>query len=112
MAAHRDRIARQYVTGFADVLDLGVPRLLACRAAGWTEHWAMSGVYLRLLAAFPDSHVERKHGAAVAPPSCGKRARWARAAPRCRRSSRAGSPTCLRFDRSAEGSRNQSRHQR
>lgn len=65
-AAHRDRIARQYVTGFADVRDVGVPRLLACRAAGWPEDWAVSSVYLALLAAFRDSHIERKHGREVA----------------------------------------------
>ena len=39
-AARRDRIARQYASGFRDVFELGVPRLLACRAAGWPEPWA------------------------------------------------------------------------
>ena len=78
VAAHRDRIARQYVTGFADVLEVGVPRLLACRAAGWSEEWAVSGVYLRLLAAFPDSHVERKHGAEVAATVLREARGWAR----------------------------------
>ena len=62
-AAGRDRIAAQYATGFRDVFDLGVPRLLVCRAAGWSEPWAMTATYLAFLAAFPDTHVVRRHGA-------------------------------------------------
>jgi triphosphoribosyl-dephospho-CoA synthase len=65
-AAHRDRIARQYASGFADIFELGAPRLLACRAAGWQEEWAVTGLFLTMLSAFRDSHIERKHGAAVA----------------------------------------------
>ena len=65
-AAARDRIARQYATGFADVLDLGVPRLLACRGRGWAEGWAVAATYLAFLASFPDTHVARKHGEAAA----------------------------------------------
>jgi triphosphoribosyl-dephospho-CoA synthase len=61
-AAGRDRIAHQYVTGYADLFEVGVERLAACRAAGWPEPWAVLGTYLALLAAFPDSHVQRKHG--------------------------------------------------
>jgi triphosphoribosyl-dephospho-CoA synthase len=61
-AAGRDRIAQQYVTGYADLFEVGVERLEACRAAGWPEPWAVLGTYLALLAAFPDSHVQRKHG--------------------------------------------------
>ncbi len=65
-AADRDRIARQYATGFVDVFDIGVARLRACRAAGWSESWAVTATYLAFLAAFPDTHVARKHGAATA----------------------------------------------
>ena len=65
-AAGRDRIAMQYVGGFADVFDIGAARLAACRRAGWADHWAVSAAFLALLAAFPDSHVVRKHGGAVA----------------------------------------------
>ena len=65
-AARRDRIARQYATGFRDVFDLGVPRLLACRAAGWSEPWALAAVYLTLLATFPDTHIVRRHGHSLA----------------------------------------------
>jgi triphosphoribosyl-dephospho-CoA synthase len=65
-AAARDRIARQYATGFADVLDLGVPRLLAGRKAGWSDAWAMTGTYLAFLAGCPDTHIARKHGGEAA----------------------------------------------
>ena len=65
-AAGRDRIARQYADGFADVFDLGVARLTAARHAGWAEPWPMTACFLGFLAAFPDSHVQRKHGLAVA----------------------------------------------
>lgn len=65
-AAARDRIARQYAHGFVDVLGLGVPRLVACRAAGWPEPWAVAAVYLAFLARFPDTHIHRKHGQAAA----------------------------------------------
>lgn len=97
-AAARDRIASQYVTGFADVFDIGAERLLACRRAGWTEHWAMSATFMTLLAAFPDSHIVRKHGDEVA--------RWVRAeGEELDRSIRAGAPPddlrnrLLRLDR-------------
>ncbi len=61
-AADRDRIARQYVTDFADVFDVGMPLL----AASSDRRVAVLATYLGFLAAFPDSHILRKHGAAVA----------------------------------------------
>jgi len=64
-AAGRDRVAAQYATGFRDVFEVGVPRLQACRADGWAEGWAMTATYLAFLAAFPDTHVVRRHGPAV-----------------------------------------------
>jgi triphosphoribosyl-dephospho-CoA synthase len=65
-AADRDRIARQYVSGFADVFDLGEP-LLAASLKRWAEaKWATLAVYLGFLAAFADSHVTREHGPEVA----------------------------------------------
>jgi triphosphoribosyl-dephospho-CoA synthase len=66
LAADRDRIARQYATGFADVFETGVAALAAALARGVAPDWATSIAYLRLLAAFPDSHVARKHGATAA----------------------------------------------
>ena len=65
-AAGRDRIALQYVSGFADVFDTGVTTLLASRLAGRPEHWAVAATFLAFLAAFPDTHVVRRHGSEVA----------------------------------------------
>lgn len=65
-AADRDRIARQYAAGFEDVFDIGVAKLVACRAAGWSDAWATAATFLAFLAAFPDTHVVRKHGREVA----------------------------------------------
>jgi triphosphoribosyl-dephospho-CoA synthase len=65
-AAHRDRIAQQYVSGFADVFDMGEPSLAAALARSAEPKWATLAVYLTFLSAFPDSHVVREHGPAVA----------------------------------------------
>ena len=65
-AADRDRVARQYATGFADVFDLGIP-LSAAAAARWSDpKFATLAVYLGFLSRFPDSHIVRKHGVAAA----------------------------------------------
>lgn len=64
-AARRDRIAMQYLNGFADVFESAV-RLAACRLSGWDDNWAVVSTFLALLARFPDSHVARKHGLAIA----------------------------------------------
>lgn len=66
VARDRDRIAAQYATGFADVFGLGVPRLAAGLVRWGDIRWAATSAYLGLLAAFADSHVARKHGAACA----------------------------------------------
>jgi len=65
-AAERDRIARQYVTGYADIFEGGLPRLAAATARGWAAPWAVLSVYLGFLSAFPDSHVVRKYSLAAA----------------------------------------------
>ncbi len=59
-AAARDMIARQWCNGFAEVLGPGVT---AYRGAA---KWPALASYLYFLATWPDSHVQRKHGAAVA----------------------------------------------
>ena len=64
-AADRDRIARQYVSDFADVFDLGEPLLASALARSAEPKWATLAVYLAFLSAFPDSHVVREHGPAV-----------------------------------------------
>lgn len=61
-AAPRDRIARAYVSGFEDVVRVGLPALAAARAGGLAPPWTTTAVFLAYLAAFPDSHVARKHG--------------------------------------------------
>jgi len=63
-AADRDRIARQYVTDFADIFELGEPALAT--AVSPDRRGATLAVYLGFLASFPDSHIVRKHGVAVA----------------------------------------------
>ena len=63
-AADRDRIASQYARAFEDVLVIG-EGTLATLPPGEPE-WAALCVYLAFLAAFPDTHVRRKHGAATA----------------------------------------------
>lgn len=65
-AAHRDRIALQYATGYADIFDYAVPRLRRYRARWKSDSWAAVAVFLGLLRRFPDSHVARKFGEAGA----------------------------------------------
>jgi triphosphoribosyl-dephospho-CoA synthase len=66
LAADRDRIARQYVTGFADVFDEAATAL----GDGLTETGTLEGTIvfaqLRLLARLPDSLIARKRGRAEA----------------------------------------------
>lgn len=65
-AADRDRIARQYATNFADVFDLGLALLEAAARYHTEPQWITLATYLGFLAAFPDSHILRKHDAATA----------------------------------------------
>jgi triphosphoribosyl-dephospho-CoA synthase len=66
-AAERDLIARQYVSGFADIFDLGRSTFGAAdRRWGHDLKGATLAVYLSFLAAFPDTHIERKFGREVA----------------------------------------------
>src|SRR5258706_3426497 len=65
-AAHRDPVARQYATSFADVFDLGM-RLHAAATTPWSAPKLRAlAAYLGFLSKFPDSHIVRKHGAEVA----------------------------------------------
>jgi triphosphoribosyl-dephospho-CoA synthase len=61
-AAGRDRIARQYVTRFDDVFGIGLAALEVSFADGESGVWPTVSAYMAFLAAFPDSHVARKHG--------------------------------------------------
>ena len=67
LAADRDRIALQYLSGFVDVFELGLPAWTrALAAAAGDADAAMQQVFLELLAAHADSHIVRKHGQALA----------------------------------------------
>ena len=74
MAAGRDRIARQYADAFADVFDPGVASFERTRdralgrgnAPRAARIQAMQAAFLEFLAAWPDSHIARKHGDAAA----------------------------------------------
>ncbi|MEP9347977.1 triphosphoribosyl-dephospho-CoA synthase [Xanthobacter sp. KR7-225] len=62
LAAHRDTIARQYGTGFADVFERGLPLL----ADDPLAPARLEAAFLAFLAALPDSHIARKFGADAA----------------------------------------------
>lgn len=63
-AAARDRIARQYASGYADVWGIGLARLAALGAA--EPEAQAEAVHLAFMAAFPDSHIVRKFGEEIA----------------------------------------------
>lgn len=65
-ASDRDMIARQYVTGFADIFERGVPVLEAALLQGKDGMWPTIHTYLGFLTTLIDSHVLRKHGDAAA----------------------------------------------
>jgi len=69
-AADRDRIAAQYTSAFADVFDLGLPRLRSGLIRWRSESWATTSAYLAFLAGLPDSHIARKYGVERAQAVC------------------------------------------
>jgi triphosphoribosyl-dephospho-CoA synthase len=72
LAADRDSIARQYANGFADLFDLALPTL----RPGRLSNDAVQRIYLELLSRWPDSHIVRKHGEAVAQTVMSAAQRW------------------------------------
>jgi triphosphoribosyl-dephospho-CoA synthase len=66
LAAARDRIAAAYLTDYVDIFEFGL-RVLA-NARGYTDDQslAVTTLHMAYLAYFPDSHIVRKHGTAVA----------------------------------------------
>jgi triphosphoribosyl-dephospho-CoA synthase len=67
LAAERDRIARQYASGYADILDFAWPTLRHdLTARRLPPPRAVQALYVRLLARFPDSHLARKFGSVLA----------------------------------------------
>jgi triphosphoribosyl-dephospho-CoA synthase len=66
LAADRDLVARQYVNDFEQVFE-GAEMLRGLLARGPSElEWAVTLLYLNLLAKYSDSLIERKHGRAAA----------------------------------------------
>lgn len=103
LAAARDAVAREYVTGFALTFETGVPALLEARRQGlaWTD--AAVETYLALLAGSPDTHIARKLGVAEAE-IVSRRAREVRAAGGT--TSPAGKQGLLQLDRELRDPRN------
>lgn len=65
-AEQRDRIAWQYAHDYADVFAIGVAGYRQALARWERPAWAAGAAYLGFLAAFPDTHIARKHGLAAA----------------------------------------------
>lgn len=65
-AAERDAIARQYASNFHDIFVTGLATLTEACQRGLKPPWPTVAVYLAFLAAFPDSHIQRKYGPAAA----------------------------------------------
>lgn len=66
VAAAWDRIARQYISRFADVFSIGRDALGEALSRREESMWPTVFVYLAFLAGFPDSHIARKHGPEIA----------------------------------------------
>lgn len=69
IAAPRDRIALQYVTGFDDLFIPALPNFLAALGEPPSParlRPAVEDVFVDFLARFPDAHIVRKHGPSLA----------------------------------------------
>jgi len=66
LAADRDLVARQYVNGFAEVFNDGVPALLAGLERTGSMEGAIISAQLHLMAHHPDTLIARKRGPAEA----------------------------------------------
>ncbi len=66
LAAGHDAVAREYATGFATTLDLGLPALRRLRDRHVPLALSIAQTYLTLLAAGPDTLVARRHGPVAA----------------------------------------------
>lgn len=72
-AADRDWIARQYATGFHDLLHTAVPLLVEwCPTADWETR--VIRLHLELMSRWPDTLIARKCGVAMAEESAGRAA--------------------------------------
>jgi triphosphoribosyl-dephospho-CoA synthase len=66
LGAARDRIAAAYVTDYADIFEFGVNVLASAMAHTDDRRLAVTTLHMAYLAYFPDSHITRKQGAAMA----------------------------------------------
>jgi triphosphoribosyl-dephospho-CoA synthase len=66
LAADRDTIASEYVSGFQITFGAGVPALTRARCDRLSWDDAIVETFLTLLAARPDTHIARRGGAALA----------------------------------------------
>jgi len=66
LAAARDAVAREYATGFATTLSIGLPALRRQRDRHVPLPAAIAQTYLILLGSEPDTLIVRRHGAAAA----------------------------------------------
>jgi triphosphoribosyl-dephospho-CoA synthase len=65
-AEGHDRIAWNYTHEFADIFVTGMPRLIQGRTRYGDHEWAVTDLYLSLLAAIPDTLIARKFGVKAA----------------------------------------------
>lgn len=62
LAQARDRVAKQYASGYQDIIEWGIPQYDKTMTKWGCEVWATLAVFVELLKKFPDSHIERKFG--------------------------------------------------
>ena len=62
LAADRDRIAAAYSSAYEEIFEFALPLLEVYRKRWHSLCWALTQVYLELVARAPDSHVWRKYG--------------------------------------------------
>lgn len=62
LAAHRDRVALQYVSGYENIFRIGIPLYDSRLSIGDSEEWATAAVFLGFLSRYEDSHIGRKFG--------------------------------------------------
>lgn len=60
ISENRDAIAKQYVTNYKDILNIGLPILTSSIKSGESVEWATTLGYLKLLASVPDTLISRK----------------------------------------------------
>jgi triphosphoribosyl-dephospho-CoA synthase len=65
-SAEKDFIGQQYANGFMQVFEQGLPIFEAALLRWQRPAWATSALYLYWLSHYPDSHIARKYGAAMA----------------------------------------------